>query len=77
MRRLLENTSSYRYNNVQLPSCMTLDTEHFHSLVHYKEASVTAKEYSIAFGSVLNEMLKTNGSFHYYTSPRSWYPIGH
>ena len=57
MRKLHSNITSLSFGNVNLDSCMTLDTEHFHAAVHHKQSSITALEYARSFGSTLNETL--------------------
>ena len=51
-----------------LLSCMTLDVENLHSVVHHKSG---------VFGSTVKESLKqtTARSAYYYTSRGSWYPV--
>ena len=56
---------------------MTLDVEHLHSTVNYKQGCQTILQYARAFASSVKESLKslTKWSAYYYTSASSWYPL--
>ena len=60
-----------------LLSCMTLDVENLHSVVHHKSGVSTALQYARHFGSTAKESLKrtTALSAYYYTSRGSWYSV--
>ena len=74
---LLLNLDELGYDATNLLSCMTLDVENLHSVVHYKSGVSTALQYACDFGSTAKENLKrtTVWSAYYYTSRGSWYPV--
>ena len=74
----LERTlEQFDYDAVNLLSCMTMDVENMHSIVHHKSAICTALEYARNFGNAVKEGLKRTASWaaYYYTNSRSWYPL--
>ena len=74
---LLLNLDELGYDATNLLSCMTLDVENLHSVVHYKSGVSTALQYACDFGSTAKENLKrtTVWSAYYYTSRGLWYPV--
>ena len=62
---------------VNLLSSMTLDIEHLHSTVNYKQGFQTMLQYTRSFASNIKESLKslTQWSTYYYTSKDSLYPL--
>ena len=56
---------------------MTLNVENIHSVVHHKDPLCTVLDYARNFGSAAEEGLKrtTHWAAHYFTSPKSWYPV--
>ena len=77
LERLKQNLDYLGYDDTNLLSCMTLDVENLHSVVHHKSQVSTAFRYAHDFGSTTKEGLKrtTSWSTHYYTSRGSWYPV--
>ena len=75
--RLKKNLDELGYDATNLLSCMALDVENLHSVVHHKSEVSTALQYALAFGSTAKESLKrtTAWSAYYYTSGGSWYPV--
>ena len=65
---LLLNLDELGYDATNLVSCMTLDVENLHSVVHRNSG---------VFGSTAKESVKrtTAWSAYYYTSRGSWYPV--
>ena len=74
LERILQQ---FDYDAVNLLSCMTMDVENMHSIVHHKSAICTALEYARNFGNAVKEGLKRTASWaaYYYTNSRSWYPL--
>ena len=56
---------------------MTLDKEHLHSMVNYKQVFQAMLQYARSFASSIKENLKslTQWSTYYFTSKYSWYPL--
>jgi hypothetical protein len=77
LERLRHNISPWNYTATNLLSCMTLDVENIHAVVHFKEPLYFVLQFSRNFGKALKEALKrtTNWSAVYYTNPKSWYPV--
>ena len=75
--RLKKNLDKLGYDATNLLSCMTLDVENLHSVVHHKSEVSTALQYARDFGSTGKESLKrtTAWSGYYYRSLRSWYSV--
>ena len=69
-----EITEDYRYMNVNLLSCLTLDVEHFHSSTHFKSTMLYMQQYCRQFGSTVRESIKriSKWSAHCYTG-KNWY----
>ena len=77
LERLRDNMTPGHYTATNLLSCMTLDVENIHAVVHFKEPLYSVLQYSRNFGKALKESIKrtTNWSAIYYTNPKSWYPV--
>ena len=75
--RLKKNLDELGYAATNLLSCITLNFENLHSVVHHKSGVSTALQYARDFGSTAKESLKqtTAWSAYYYTSRGSWYPV--
>ena len=75
--RLKKNLVELGYDATNLLSCMALDVENLHSVVHHKSEVSTALQYARHFGSTAKESLKrtTAWSAYYYTSRGSWYAV--
>ena len=56
---------------------MTLDIEHLHSTVNYKQGFQTMLQYASSFAGSIIENLKSlaQWSTYYCTSKDSWYPV--
>ena len=76
LKRLDTNLQKYDYAHTNLLSCMTLDVENCHSVVHVKRANMSMAEYCRSFGMAMKEAVKrvTSWAAYYHTSRRSWYP---
>ena len=76
LQRLDANLQKYDYAHTNLLSCMTLDVENCHSIVHVKQANMSKAEYCRSFGLAMKEAVKrvTCWAAYYHTSRRSWYP---
>ncbi len=76
LQRLDANLKKYDYTHTNLLSCMTLDVENCHSVVHVKRANMSMAEYCRSFGLAMKEAVKrvTSWAAYYHTSRRSWYP---
>ena len=74
---LKKNLDELGYDATSLLSCMTLDVENLHSVVHHKSGVSTALQYIRDCGSTAKESLKqtTAWSAYYYTSRGLWYPV--
>ena len=77
LKRMKRNLDPLEYGSTSLLSCMALDVENLHSVVHNKNQVSTAFRYARDFGSTAKEGLKrtTSWSAYYYTSRRTWYPV--
>jgi len=77
LEHMKQNLDPLGYDDTNLLSCMTLDVENLHSVVHHKNQVSTAFRYARDFGSTVKEGLKrtTSWSAYYYTSRGSWYPV--
>ena len=77
LEHLQEILESRYYTQYSLKSCMTLDVEHFHSTTHVKNTTMSMLQYCRSFGNCIKESIKrlTTWSAHYFTSPKSWYPL--
>lgn len=75
--RLKKNLDELDYDDTSLLSCMTLDVENLHSVVHHKSGVSTGLQYARDFGSTAKESLKriTAWSAYYYTSRGLWYQV--
>ena len=75
--RLKKNLDELGYDATNLLSCMTLNVENLHSVVHHKSGVSTALQYARDFGSTAKKRLKrtTAWSAYYYTSHGSWYSV--
>ena len=60
---------------LNLLSCMTLDVENIHSVVHHKDPLCTVFDYARNFGNAAKEVLKrtTHWAVIYFTNPK--YPV--
>ena len=76
LERLKINLDPLGYDDINLQSCMTLDVENLHSVVHHKSQVFMPFQYARDFGSTAKEGLKrtTSWSAYYYTSRGLWYP---
>ena len=77
LTQLRTNLERYGKYEVNLLSCMTLDIEHLHSTVNYKQGLQTMLQYAHSFASSVKESLKsiTQWSTYYYTNKEGWYPL--
>ena len=77
LMQLQSNLEDYGKYDVNLLSSMTLDIEHLHSTVNYKQGFQTMLQYARSFASNIKESLKslTQWSKYYYTSKDSLYPL--
>lgn len=77
LQRLYDLLAPMGYTWTNLLSCMTLDVENCHSVVHHKSPLCTALEYARNFGNAVKESVKktTNWAAFYFTNPKSWYPV--
>ncbi len=77
VEQLKDTLARHSYKHANLLSCMTMDIENMHSIVHHKSPLCTALEYARNFGNAVKEGLKrtTSWAAHYYTNPKSWYPL--
>ena len=68
--RLKKNLDELGYDATNLLSCMTLNVENLHSVVHHKSGVSTALQYARDFGSTAKKSLKrtTAWSAYYYTT---------
>ena len=74
--RLKKNLDELGYDSSNLLSCMALDVENLHSVVHHKSEVSTALQYARDFGSTVKESLKRTTAWSaYYYSRGSWYPV--
>ena len=75
--QLQSNLEDYEKYDVNLLSSMTLDIEHLHSTVNYKQGFQSMLQYARSFASSIKESLKslTQWSTYYYTSKDSWYHL--
>ena len=73
LKRLDANLQKYDYAHTNLLSCMTLDVENCHSIVHVKQANMSKAEYCRSFGLAMKEAVKrvTCWAAYYHTSRRS------
>ena len=76
LQRLYANLGKFDYKHTNLLSCMTLDVENCHFIVHVKQANMSKAEYCRSFGLTMKEAVKrvTTWAAYYYTSKNSWYP---
>ena len=67
----------YRYDAVDMLSCMTLDVKNIHSVVHHKDKLFTVLNYQRNFGNATKEGVEraTHRAVYYITDPNSWYPV--
>ena len=77
LKHLQEILETRCYTQCSLKSCMTLDVEHFHSTTHVKNTTMSMLQYCQSFGDCIKESIKRlpTWSAHYFTSPKSWYPL--
>jgi len=77
LKHLQEILETRCYTQYSLKSCMTLDVEHFHSTTHVKNTTMSMLQYCRSFGDCIKKSIKrlTTWSAHYFTSPKSWYPL--
>ena len=76
LQQLYANLGKLDYKHTNLLSCMTLDVENCHSIVHVKQANMSKAEYCRSFGLTMKEVVKrvTTRAAYYHTSRNSWYP---
>ena len=77
LEKLQQVSETHGYDALNLLSCMTLDVENIHSIVHHKDPLCTVLDYARNFGNAAKEGLKrsTHWSAHYFTNRKSWYPV--
>ena len=77
LKRLTDLLTPIDYTFTNLLSCLTLDVENCHSVVHHKSPLCTVLEYARNFGHTVKESVKktTNWAAFYFTNPKSWYPV--
>ena len=77
LEQLNEISTEFDYQSLSLLSCMTLDMENFHLVVHHKAPLCTILQYSRNFGNAVKESLKRTNHWaaFYYMNPKSWYPV--
>lgn len=77
LQRLDDLLAPIDYTFTNLLSCLTLDVENCHSVVHYKSPLCTVLEYARNFGNTVKESVKktTNWAAFYFINPKSWYPV--
>ena len=77
LERVKKSLNELGYDATNLLSCMTLDVENLHSVVHHKSKVSAALQYVRDFGSTAKESPKRKiaWSAYYYTSCWSWYPV--
>ena len=70
LQRLHTNLQEHDYVHTNLLSCMTLDVENCHSIVHVKRVNMSMAEYCRSFGSAMKEAVKrvTSWAAYYHTS---------
>ena len=56
--RLKKNLDELDYDDTSLLSCMTLDVENLHSVVHHKSGVSIGLQYARDFGRTAKESLK-------------------
>ena len=73
--QLQSNLEDYKKYNVNLLGFITLDIQHLHSTVNYKQGFQTMLQYACSFLSSIKESLKslTQWSTYYFTTKDSWY----
>lgn len=76
LQGLYANLGKFDYKHTNLLSCMTLDVENCHSILHVKQVNMSKAEYCSLFGLTMKEAVKhvTTWGAYYYTSRNSWYP---
>ena len=76
LRQLKSTLDSCQYKGLKMKTYNTLNIEHLHSNVHFKESSLTPLDYARAFANTVTENIKrlTESGFYYHTSSDSWYP---
>lgn len=57
LERMKRNLDPLEYGSTSLLSCMTLDVENLHSVIHHKNQVSTAFQYARDFGSTAKEGL--------------------
>jgi len=77
LEKLQQVLELHGYDALNLLSCMTLDVENIHSVVHHKDPLCTVLDYARNFGNAAKEGLKrtTHWAAIYFTNPKSWYPV--
>ena len=77
LQRLSDLTTPMDYTFANLLSCLTLDVENCHSVVHHKSPLWTVLKYARNFGHTVKESVKKtmNWVAFYFTNPKSWYPL--
>lgn len=71
LQRLDDLSTPMDYTFTNLLSCLTLDAENCHSVVHHKSPSCTVLQYTRNFGNTVKEsvMKTTNWAAIYFTNP--------
>ena len=77
LEKLQQALELHGYDALNLLSCMTLDVENMHSVVHHKDPLCTVLDYARNFGNSAKEGLKRTSHWaaYYFTNPKSWYPV--
>ena len=70
LKKLYDNLKPFDYSATNLLSCMTLDIENCHSMVHTKQANMSKMEYCRSFGLTMKEAVKpvTQWAAYYHKS---------
>ena len=77
LQQVHRNAQHFKYNDVSLLSCMTLDIENLHSTVNMKHGTHTMLQYARSFATSIKESVKSlvTWSAHYFTGSKRWYPL--
>ena len=72
---MLTWAGKFDYKHTNLLSCMTLDVENCHFIVHVKQANMSKAEYCRSFDLTMKEAVKrvTTRAAYYHTSRNSWH----
>ena len=77
LEKLQQVLELHGYNDRNLLTCMTLNVENIHSVVHHEDPLCTVLDYARNFGNAAKERLKrmTHWAAIYFTIPKSSYPV--